>query len=518
MLAPGTPGKIAMSAQRQHVPLHLMPDEPARPVVLDPVARERRLQALEAYPALHREIGRLHGAIDKGRELTPIIASIYRVKKSTVRRLSSLALAEVIHEWKFPIAKALRYVDRTPPEWIPNDVVGWKAFIRAQGGIDTLAAATGRNAVRLVAKSRGCWVQLVGNFEDSSWYLEPANALIREVLLPEIFREIDRQGLVIDGHLPGAMPALGLLRAAPIRVRRMVNDLLYGEKGPHAILKTISEWKENRGYPLNHPRAAAGDLRELLQSIGPWQPLVPPLNTPNGVVATVLGSPAEVLAEAAIMGHCAAIHIPALSYWNDVLVSIRTRDGFRLATALVRLVERKPKLMECRGPQNLAADPRAIMALNWWLSVLGRPDFASYVAAFINAQATRIEGTGGNLAHVYQSGTLYSNATVREWTFRAFFAPFLVRDHARMGRDEWLAATGLGEIMREHARQVIEQYRSAFSPAKTRAPRAPQAPGLFDFGKGRRPYVFTGDTIDILGAAFWISLFTLVAAVLAGVK
>jgi hypothetical protein len=422
----------------------------------DPQRRGRRQRAVVTFTVMGDQLLDFAGEIDSGAPLTEAIARRFGVRPSAVRRLRRID-ADVSTDFNWSAAELLPQIDRTPADWLPRPGE-LRDFVMAHRRLQELSGAISMSYEPLVKKSGGRWANLAShlNWREPKELERPVNALYADVLLPEVMIRARRDGIRLDDATIAT-----LFAPAPAEIRQVLSTHWFGDKGPRAIYEVIKDWHSagSARYPLSLPGGERA--RAVLIWFPSWPPLIPVVETPNGLRLVSLISSADLLAEGLALGHCIGRYAMRCCYSPFHVLSVRTACGFRLTTAMLEIrPDGTLRTAEHRGAANIPPDRRAVQALDWLISEIGARRIPVDFGALETARGARVEAAGGDDAATRRSYRFYS-PMIREWVFRAYYAPYLPLACRDMSRDEWLAHTGLAKLARAMTEALIFTPRAA---------------------------------------------------------
>ena len=343
---------------------------------------------------------------------------------------------------RYSFAALTRWLDAVGPNRAPRGEDLW-SFAYCLSEIEGCAHLLGRCLSSLVPPGEICWEALddslhcTGEYDLRS-FLE---RFFEDVVLPDAF--IATRALGFDllrpytkGSHPLSTNELGILGAS-----------LFGNKALRSVLRLVedSSWGS-----LSIVASLPGGEKaaQLLRHLPAWTQIFAPMHM-EGLVATHLCGVEAVVNDGLAMRHCLGRYAWHCSLGRYLAFSIHTKDGYRLGSVLVKYDEAL-KVEECSrsGHANCEMDPRASQAVERLIEELNSR--RSELVAFEAARRQRAIGCDADNPESEARYPFYF-APLREWKFRAYYAPMLPRSEARLSRDEWLEAKGLAGFAREWA-------------------------------------------------------------------
>jgi hypothetical protein len=404
-------------------------------VSFDALVRSRRQKALFALPYLGEEIVAFRDEIDRGDKLVDAVARRYGVSRATVRRLRAFTASEIA-KTEVPLDRVARAV-ASAAQYLPESG-GLEDFLSRALLVEQISCSTGIPSDELIRRA-GRFSALAANGHPDVDVKGPLREIWRNVVLADFFCQAKAMRRRVTG------PELQrLLNDIPQAVVPILGRAYYGAKGPAAIMDLAKSWWLRDGYPLSTP---GGDfaLRLLLQ-LPPWEPLLQPAVTSGDLRVISLQEPKTLVEDGLAMRHCIGRYTLHCLYGHRHALSVRTRNGFRLSTALVEVGgPRTIRVIEHRGYGNAQADVRADDALTAALQhlqpTLSETEFGRLEAA----RRARVEAAGGEDHVTRRLYPVYSEH-LREWWFRAYVAPHLPQPYRSSELNLWLTDHGLREL------------------------------------------------------------------------
>jgi hypothetical protein len=399
--------------------------------------RGRRQRAAAAFGVLGERLLEFAAEIDSGIPLVEAIARRFKVRPGTIRRFRRIPASDLLTV-DSSLEELLPLIERTPPDLLPKGDF-WQCFVTAHRKLQKLSDAACVSYERLVAKSAGRWYDLATlDWPDGMWLARPLDAAYRDVFLAEVLVRARSFGFRFDHET-----IVSLLGAPPADVRAVLGAHFFGGKGPRAVYDAIYDWNSCGASRFALSLPGGERARAMLVRFPAWQPLFPPRESPEGLRLVSLATPSELIDEGLSLGHCIGRYVHRCCYGPFHAVSIRTQCGFRLTTAML---EERPDgtldIHDHRGAANITPDRRAVRALEWLLDEIRARRVHVNFALLRHARQKRLEAAGGEDAATRHSYQIHS-PTVREWVFRAYYAPYLRAEDRDLSRDKWLERTGL---------------------------------------------------------------------------
>lgn len=443
-----------------------------------PLARQRREQIVTLFPALAPIMSEFVDVIDTALPFVDEVARRLRVKKCVVRHMQQ-APRHVIEETGSEVCWLVRCLDRTAPDHFPDNEDAWHEFVEAQKAIDEIAELCGRSAAQLSQSSDGGWSDIfaaAAKARDQPFLRLPtpdglAGQILdffRVVFSPEVCIELRRRGIELTHSIADQVGIMG--RETKMEIVR----LLYRQQDALGILRKISDWVANLGNPLSHPGALMRHICAPLCRIEAWPPLFEcPVVTPSGLIIVPLSSSTALVEEGRTMHHCIGKYPGRLAYYPFHAVSIRTSDGFRLASAILQTQESKNvTVWDFNGYRNSGIDPRARSALEWLIERISKGSMFVDWAGLAAKREARWAHTGGPDAATDRLQFNFYDQHLREWAWTGFHRMFVGPPYNGLTRDDMMLHTGLRDlaVARAQAIAAMDLTGCPSSPNRLLAP------------------------------------------------
>jgi hypothetical protein len=397
----------------------------------------RRQRALFSLPFLGERLIEFASVIDRGKPLIPAVAARLGVSVETVRYLRNFTASE-LNRLYYPleeVAAAAQAVRLPAPE--PALLL---EAVRRLRILQQISQASGIPQAELA--SRAAVLERLPESFTLSGLAAPLRTVYEQVFLPELFI-LAR----LEGKRPTAELVQRMIKGPPANTWTSVGRAFFGLKGPAAILETIASWNAGGGQPLSTPGGKRA--MDLLRQIPPWGALLPqPFSAGDLRVRAIVNVP-DLIEEGLALRHCIARYAMSCSYYGTHVLGVATAAGYRLSTALLRLSpEGKASVIDHRGFGNCAPDPRAAKALEQALAHIETDRAAERLRVLEVERNRRLQAAGGEDAATLGLYPLHA-PFLREYTFRAYCAPYLNKEDRELSRDAWLQKTGLQRVARE---------------------------------------------------------------------
>lgn len=305
--------------------------------------RRNRLQAAEAHPrfagALRRD-WRLRRTVDAGTALTPSLATQYRVREATIKRLRRLDRGCIPAE---AFSVAVKYADCLPPQAIPSSPEDWAVFLRLTPGLEALVQRAGIAPAKLLQPFRGGWSNGLGDLEerlrsplDLDAILEMMHCAYQYGVLPAVAATLEEQGCSVS-----------LLETPPASFF----PLWFGRYGLARLAEITQRWQEAHGQ-FSLERLSGSRMA------GSGVPLVWPSHlesgaTHGGLRVVELTSRAALELEGRRLEHCVASYAIKCLLAESAIFSVRDAFGQPLSTFEVRVpAASEPELLQHHARAN----------------------------------------------------------------------------------------------------------------------------------------------------------------------
>ncbi len=438
------------------------------------LVHQRREQIVSLFPALAPIMSEFAGVIDEALPFVDEVARRLGVRKCAVRHMQQ-APRHVVEETGADVCWLIRCLDRTAPDHFPDTEDAWHEFAEAQKAIDEIAELCGRSAEQLSRSSGGRWSAIfaaAARALDQPFLRLPvpdglAGQILdffRVVFSPEVCIELRRRGIELTHGVVDQVAIMG--RETKMELVR----LLYRQQDVLGVLRKISDWVANLGNPLSHPGAPGRHACASLCRIEPWSPLIDgPVVAPNGLIIVPLNSSIALVEEGRTMQHCIGKYPGRLAYYPFHALSLRTSDGFRLASAILQAEGRECiTVWDLNGYRNFGVDPRARSALEWLIERLSNGSiFADWTRLGTEREA-RWAHTGGPDAATDRLQFNFYDQHLREWAWTGFHRMFVGPPYNGLTRDEMMLHTGLRHLAVARAQEISTMDLTACPPLPNR--------------------------------------------------
>lgn len=438
------------------------------------LVRQRREQIVGLFPALAPIMSEFVDAIDEALPFVDEVARCLGVKKCVVRHMQQ-APRHVVEETGSAVCWLVRCLDRTAPDHFPDTEDAWHEFVEAQKAIDEIAELCGRSAAQLSQSSNGRWSDIftaAAKARDQPFLRLPtpdglAGPILdffRVVFSPEVCIELRRRGIELTHSVVDQVAIVG--RETKMEIVR----LLYRQQDALGIVRKISNWVANLGNPLSHPGASVRHIGAPLCGIEAWLPLIDSqVVAPNGLIVVPLTSSTALAEEGRTMQHCIGKYPGRLAYYPFHAMSLRTSDGFRLASAILQAEEAKNvTVWDFNGYRNYGVDPRARAALEWLIERIANGSISVDWARLTAEREQRWAYTGGPDAATDRLQFNFYDRHLREWAWTGFHQMFVSPPYNGLTRDELMLNTGLREMAVARAQEIATMDLTTCPPSPNR--------------------------------------------------
>jgi hypothetical protein len=383
-------------------------------------------RAQEAMPGLRTILPEFRSIIANGLPVIPAVGEALGVPTHVIRWMAKLnSSAYCSDEFKRQAQWLAAFPAHYRPD--PSDRVAVETMMRCRTIATDLASMTGQPLYAIVRGYQGEWsrLQTDADLTKIERYFEPArldriHALTRDVhrslIVPAAMNRLRQAGIVVNESLVNlAEPPSGDEIAA-------INRVLFEGTSPSHVLETLSTWASSIGNPLVHPKTASPELRATLLGFPSWEPLIDgPITTPAGFAIHCAHSPAAILHEGDTFGHCAGKYPNRALYYAHQTFSIRSKNGWPLATAVFRLNGRQLETWDFRTYKNDRPGAKTTHAARWFYDGINSGRIKVNWAAVEDGQARRWAACGGPDTMTDRYRWNIYDARLREWVWQAFF-------------------------------------------------------------------------------------------------
>jgi hypothetical protein len=438
------------------------------------VSRRRREQIVAVFPALVPILPEFADVIDRAEPFVDAVATRLQAKKCVIRHLGRVP-NELIDNARAHITWIIACLERSSPDKFPTTDDQWYDFIDAQRGLDELAELCGQPAAKLCRACDGRWADVAAAAhkarEQPFLRLPKPDGLaaqvtdfFRVVFCPEVCIELRRRGIDLS-HI--VVDQAAILKE---HVNSEIVRLRYRQKEPLEILRTVADWAANLGSPLSHPAACARKVWAPLSRMDQWPPIIEhPVVAPNGLWIVPLSSPMAIFGEGRMMQHCIGKYAGRLTYYPFHALSVRTTDGFRLASAILEAPSRANiSIWDFNGFRNCGTDLRARNALDWFITAMSNGSvFVDWPRMEAEREA-RWHNSGGRDAAIERLQFNFYDENMREWAWTGFHQLFASPPYSGLSRNELMLHSGLREMAAERAETIAAMDLSSCKPSETR--------------------------------------------------